>query len=102
MHYVDGYSRGSEWALPSENGMNEVDSRAQKNRVNPGLQNLIRDGREKYEGEDFNDVMVEVGHGIEWVMAELISEKNEGLHVEPLKIPEFIDEKIKGEIEALE
>jgi len=110
MHYVDGYTRGSDWAEPvakEEDGMvvNEVDRRTRKNLENPNYRkkneesiveftdNPILHGRGGIENEGV------VCHLIEKRLAALITERTEET-IDPLGLPEVVDQEIRKKIAA--
>jgi len=97
MHYVDAYTVGSEWVAPSDGVTNEINMRTQKNKDNPTLSNLHNDGRRILGGRDYDDVMLDVCRKIEILFVQLIKEKKD-VRIDPLRLPEYIDEQIKREI----
>ncbi|MBI3558763.1 hypothetical protein HY085_00030 [Candidatus Gottesmanbacteria bacterium] len=96
-HYVDDLSIGSNWILPNraENGqeINIIDERAAANKKK-SYNSTLNQEITKVLGIDGFDAMAEVSHLIEQRLAKAIFEQT-GETVDPLKIPEFIDEKIK-------
>ena len=112
IHYVDGYTRGSEWvepAITAESGevTNEVDRRTQKNLENPNYLRQNQDsvaafadhpllqGRGPIENEGL------VCHMIERRLAEIITQRT-GEKIDPLALPEIIDQEIRKKIEEEE
>ncbi len=98
MHYVDSYTRGSEWVGEASEHGNDVDLRVKKDATNPNLQNLKEDGKIILGGRDFTEVMRDTSHQIEQLFSELIQERN-SITIPPLEIPQYIDVQIKEEIE---
>lgn len=108
IHYVDGYTRGSEWAEPaamaeSDGMINEVDRRTQKNLDNPNYRKFDEESVAKLAG---NPVFQGLGslkgeglvcHMIEKQLAELINQKT-GETINPFELPEIIDREIKSKI----
>jgi len=100
MHYVDAYTRGSEWVTPYDGVTSELDLRAKKNKDNKTLARLQEDGKKVFNGRNYNDVMVDAVHKIEILFSRLIRERK-NLAIEPARIPEFIDEQIGFQIEGI-
>ncbi len=92
MHYVDDYTVESNWALPvvvtaEGKNINDFDRRMDKNDARyPQL---------KVEGAF--DQQRRLGYMVEERLAELISNR-QGQEVQPKKLPEIIDQKIKRDI----
>ncbi len=97
MHYVDNYTLGSDWVKPINGMTNEIDNRTEKDKNNPTLKNLQEDSKKILNGRNYVDVMKDTGHDIEKLIVKLIKEKK-NIEVDPLRLPEFIDEEIKKEI----
>jgi len=107
IHYVDGYTRGSEWVEPMDAEMNEIDCRMQKSLDNPTYQKQNKEFTSKFDSHPLlrgrgpieNEALV--CHMIEKKLAELINQKT-GETINPLELPEIIDRKIKMDIEGTE
>ena len=110
IHYVDGYTRGSEWADPvavTENGeaINEVDRRTQKNLDNPTYKKFDEESVAQLAGNPIFRGMGSlrgeglVCHMIEKHLAERIHRKT-GEMINPLILPEIIDQEIRSEIDV--
>lgn len=106
-HYVDDCSVGSDWVKPIFQGpdvrrLNIIDYRAEENKSKPTYEKISEEIGEELKGtvfEDMNnhDVMAEVSHQIEQRFASLIR-NSRGEIVDPLKIPELVDQKIRQAI----
>ena len=80
MHYIDDYTIDSSPVTPATTNENDLDRRIARNRI-------------RYpEFGDEHDEQERVGHRIEQRLSELLAKR--GISVEPLKLPEFIDQKI--------
>lgn len=103
MHYIDDYTINSDWALPAEinqqgNKVNNLDRRVDKNEANLQYQKLNEDSRRLYGGETGYQVQRRLGHAVEARLAKALAEKS-GQKIDPLDLPEIIDEQIKKRIE---
>lgn len=109
IHYVDGYTRGSEWAEPAamaESGemINEVDRRTQKNLDNPNYKKLNKEsvaklaGNPTFQGLGYIEGDGLVCHMIEKRLAKLINQET-GEIINPLELPEIVDREIRSKIE---
>ena len=107
LHYVDGYTRGDKWAVPAEivperGKINELDRRQDKNESNPNYEKINIEGTGFFqEGETMYQAERRICNLIENRIAELLKEKA-GIEIDPLDLPEFIDQKIREKIEAIE
>jgi hypothetical protein len=110
-HYVDGYTRGSEWVEKSaarEDGtvVNEVDRRMEQNHKNPGYrrwneeQVAFFDELPLFKGRDSAANEGLLCHMIERRLAELIAGRT-GEAIDGIRLPELIDEEIKKTIDGL-
>ena len=105
MHYTDAYTMGSSWAESvSSSGENELERRMFKNKKNKKYTKLekellaVRDPCESlFFEKTLSMVMTELGHEIERRFARIIAEKT-GKQIEPVRLPEIIDEEIKDRI----
>lgn len=97
MHYIDNYSIGSEWVKPTDGMTNEIDRRTLKDKNNNTLKNLQEDGKKIFAGRNYTEIMQETGHDIEKLLVKIIK-RNKNLDIEPLRLPEYIDEEIKKKI----
>ena len=111
MHYVDGYTRGSDWVLPVERDQlgavkNDVDRRLEKNRNNPAYRRIQIEqtaglvGHPTLGGKDINAAAGQVLHGIERQLCDLIRART-GTNIDPLALPEIVDREIKRKIETI-
>lgn len=102
MHYVDDYTIGSDWAGSSEakdaKEINDLDRRMDINEANPRYQKLNEEGRAIFGGETAYQAERRIGHLVEEKLADLMKKGGDGA-VDPIKLPEVIDQKIKEEID---
>lgn len=101
MHYVDDYTINSDW-VNSARGVgsqreNDLDARMDKNEANPRYARFNEEGREHFDGETAYSVQRRVGHLVEDRLADIISRKT-GRSINPLDLPEFIDNVLKQRI----
>ena len=112
LHYVDGYTCDSNWVQPAverEDGtrMNEVDRRTAKNLTNSTYQkqNLrlvpFFDELPKFRGRGAIENEGIVCHMIEQRLSAVIADANKGVAIDPLDIPEMVDNVIRERMEAL-
>lgn len=110
MHYVDDYTIGENWVAPAETlpdgrEVNDVDRRMKKNRENPTLANINRESNDEFKsifGDRLSpDVQQEVAHQIEEVLSARIKSKT-GDQIDPLKMPEYIDQKVIQSIKEVD
>lgn len=109
VHYVDDSSVGSDWVSPSQidttgRRTNIIDVKTEANKAKSVYQRIIEEiGEElrgsKFEGMNNHDAMFIVSHGIERRLVQRIAEKT-GETINPLLIPELVDQKIKMAIEG--
>ena len=111
IHYVDGYTRGSDWTesvdRSGEEPINEVDRRVQKNKQNINYQKRDLESVADYDGDLLlrgrgdieNDALI--CHLAERRLVEIIA-KTTGEKIEPLELPEIIDQEIKKKIEGVQ
>lgn len=107
-HYVDDCSVGSDWVRPSyidENGYraNIIDYRSEENKAKPAYRKISEEIGEELRGSSFeginnHDAMAIVSHMIEQRLAQVITQVT-GEVVDPLQLPELIDQKIREAIE---
>lgn len=109
-HYADDLSIGSNWVTPSridERGtrVNIIDDRAEGNKAKPEYTTISQEiGQELGQGDpmfvrmDTHDAMALVSHMIERRLTEIIRQKT-GEVIDPLCLPELVDQKIREAIE---
>ncbi|KKQ75915.1 MAG: hypothetical protein US96_C0002G0028 [Candidatus Woesebacteria bacterium GW2011_GWB1_38_5b] len=105
--YIDNYTTGSDWVRPMEmlddRPVNAMTARINKNISNPKLQNLNKlvglseTERAFFGRKNMSQVQLEVGRSIEDRLARMLSQKL-GVNVDPISLPEFIDNKLIEEI----
>ncbi len=114
VHYVSDLASGptgTDWVTPSKRGSNEqivynvVDTRAEENNEKVDYTGIIQEIAAELqgtplEGMNTHDAMAMLSHKIEDIFAPMI-EKNIGRSVNPRKIPEMIDQKIREKIEQV-
>jgi len=98
MHYVDNYTQGAGWVIPTDGTINEIDARVEKDKNNPTLQKLREESKYVFNGRTYIEVMKDTGHKIEQVFVKLIQERS-GIEIEPLRLPEYIDGQLKDRID---
>lgn len=103
-HYVDAYTRDSSWVEPAQNGENDLDRRIKRNRDRyRDVERAIIESRFPNEplfaGKGLSGTMGEFGHEIERRFASMIFRAT-GRRIEPIRLPEVIDEEIKRRIAA--
>jgi hypothetical protein len=100
IHYVDNCSIGSDWILPSHEGRNIIDFRMKENAKKPDYEKISQEitqepsYREHFGETDLYVTGAQVSHEIEQRFAQIIQERR-GETVEPLSIPEIVDQRIK-------
>lgn len=102
MHYLDDYTINADWVTPVnvlEDGrrINDLDRRIDRLEANPKYAQINEDGRTIFNGETAFQAQRRVGHLLEATLARLINEK-QGRNLDPLDLPEFIDENIRQRI----
>lgn len=109
VHYVDDCSVGTDWVIPSqvETGgrrVNVIDYRMQQNKakidykiISQEINNELSSHPKLGKMNSF-DAASFVSHEIEKILAKRIAEKK-GEFIDPLTIPELVDQKIKEAIE---
>lgn len=94
-HYVDDCSVGSDWVRP-----NIIDFRAEENKAKPAYVKISEEigqeleGHPLFSGMNNHDAMAVVSHMIEQRLANIIAQKT-GETVDPLEIPEMVDQRIR-------
>lgn len=94
-HYVDDCSIGSDWVRP-----NIIDFRAEENKANPAYRKISEEIGEELEGHPLfggmnnHDAMALVSHLIEERLTEIIRLRT-GERINPLDLPEMVDQKIR-------
>jgi len=110
MNYVDAYTHGSSWVNPTEQSgdevLNDLDRKIIKIANNPTYAKLRAEAREQLKHAPFfkdksdTEALVAIGHSIEKKLATLISERS-GVKMDPIQLPEKIDEMIKNKISQI-
>lgn len=101
INYVDGFTINNNWVVPASESadgelINEADRRADKGKFNPSLAQLEKDGFERF-GISTAEAMRNVSHRAEKYLAKELSNRL-GEDIEPIRLPEFIDQKLKEQI----
>lgn len=105
VHYVDDCSIGTDWVSRTSEGRNIVDYRTEQNKAKADYSKITQEmSRElsvypRFKGMNNLDAMSFVSHQIEQRLAQRIKEKT-GEDVDPLTIPELVDQKIRESIET--
>lgn len=110
VHYVDDCSIGADWVIPSQVGtggkrINIIDFRAAGNKAKPEYAKISQQvtaelsGHPVFGGMSNYDSWSLVFHQIEQRLAKKISERT-GEAMDPLTIPELVDQKIRDAIAA--
>ena len=105
-HYVDDCSIGSDWVKPSkaEEDGNIIEYRAKGNKANPIHERISQEitaelsRYPEFGGMNNVDAASLVSHQIEQRLAQRIKERT-GEDIDPLTIPELVDQKIREAIE---
>lgn len=88
MHYIDNYTVENNWVVPAsirgKTRINDIDRRSEKS-----VSRYPEVGKQIAE-------QVPVDHAIEMHLSNLLAAR--GINVEPLKIPEYIDERLRERI----
>ena len=106
LHYIDDYTRDVNWALlaevtPGGKKINELDRRIDKNEANPNYKRFNEEGVGWFqESETPFQLQRRIGHLVESKIAEIIKERS-GQEIDPLDLPEFIDNEIRKKIESI-
>lgn len=101
MHYVDDYTKESDWVEPAKEGINDFDRRIIKNESNPNYTELNKEGTGWFHKDETPfQAQRRIGHMVQRKISELIKEKS-GIDINPLNLPEFIDNEIKKKIESI-
>ena len=104
LHYVDDCSIGANWVERSQEGRNIVDYRMEQNKGKPDYVKISQEigqqlsSHPKLGGMNIYDAAVFVDRQIENRLAARIKEKT-GEDIDPHKIPELVDQKIKEAVE---
>ena len=104
VHYVDDCSIGTDWVLRSQEGRDIVDYRMEQNKTKPDYVRISQEisqelsNHPKLGNMNLYDAAEFVDHQIEQRFAQRIKEKT-GEDIEPLAIPELVDQKIRESIE---
>ncbi|MEW6610791.1 MAG: hypothetical protein AB1352_04180 [Patescibacteria group bacterium] len=107
LHYVDDISQGSDWVKESDGTKNTIDYRIEATQQKLGYSKIGEEiaaeleKNEFFKGMNVATAMATVSHLIERRLAKLIQDRS-GVEIEPLKIPEYIDQKIREKIENLQ
>ncbi len=103
-HYVDDCSIGTDWVAHSQQGRNIVDNRMEQNKLKLDYAKISQEigqqlsSHPKLGGMNIYDAAVFVDRQIEQRFAARIKEKT-GEDIDPLTIPELVDQKIRESIE---
>lgn len=106
VHYVDDCSIGSDWIQQGEKGKNIIDYRMEQNKTKVDYVKISQEisqglvGHPKLGNMNLYDAGAFVSHQIEQRFAQRIKEKT-GEDIDPLAIPQLVDQKIKESIEML-
>lgn len=101
LRYVDDYTVGSNWVdSVDSSGKNSLDRRVDVNDANPKYYQNSEQWREYLNGESLHEAQRRVGHLIERRLTEIINTRCKE-PVEPLSLPQFIDETVKQRIQNL-
>ncbi len=104
IHYVDDCSIGADWVKRSQEGRNIIDFRMEQNKSKPDYVRISQEIRQqllnhpKLGGMNIFDAAAFVDRQIEERLAQKIVGKT-GENINPLKIPELVDQKIRESIE---
>jgi len=103
IHYVDDFTRGSDWANPAEvneqgKKINDLNRRIQEARSNPKYRGVDEEGRGYFNGETTLNTQESVGEQVEAFLAQRLSAIT-GTRIDPKDLPALIDEKIKKTID---
>ncbi len=113
-HYADDLSIGSDWIVPNRvsrvditgKRVNIIDDRAEENKAKSTYFTIGKEIREElsvrcpeFTGMDHHDVMAVLSHQIERILSQTIVQRT-GKAIDPLKIPELVDEGIRQKIEG--
>ena len=104
LHYIDAYTKGSDWATPAETlpdgrKVNDLDRRADKDESNPWYPRLNEDGRERLRGETTGMARRRIEPAIEERLAASIQQIT-GQPMHSKDLPVFIDAAIRESIES--
>ncbi|MBI4091583.1 MAG: hypothetical protein HY427_00020 [Candidatus Levybacteria bacterium] len=104
VHYVDDCSIGTDWVLSSQEGRNIVDFRMGQNKSKADYVKISQEiaqelaNHPKFRGMNIYDAAVSVDRQIERRFAQRIKGIT-GDDVDPLTVPELVDQKIRESIE---
>jgi len=103
LHYIDDYSVGSDWAQENSIGddgvrRNNLDRRMDANDANKRYAVLNEEGRQHFDGRTSFEAQRQIGKVVEKRLAQLLTERT-GKPVDPIELPELIDNTIKAQIE---
>ncbi len=105
LHYIDGYTTGSELVAPAEKHMNDIDRRMMRNAENPDYRKMNQEalisykGIPGFEGKTRFEAQAMVGHLIEDKLTKLIHART-GEKIHPRRLPEIIDEALRRAIKV--
>jgi hypothetical protein len=107
MNYIDGYTVNYNWSEPAtqEGGkmVNDIDRKIAKIAANPNYEKSESEARDALAGHPFFKGMnsaqglAAACHQAENKLSQLIKERT-GLDVDPIQVPEIVDEEIKRRI----
>ncbi len=104
LHYIDDYTKGSDWVIPAEETenqgkINDLDRRIGVIASNPNYRLINEQGRQHFGGEGSYEAQLRIGHLVEEKLAILMSQTG-NLSIEPKDLPFFIDQEIMCKIES--
>lgn len=103
VHYVDDCSIGTDWVQRSQEGRNIIDNRMDQNKSKADYVKISQEiskqlsNHPKFGHMNLYDAGALVSHQIEQRLAQRIKEKT-GEDVDPLLIPQLVDQKIRQAI----
>lgn len=102
MHYLDDYTINSQWVTPANvddnsRRVNDLDRRIDRLETNPKYAQLNEGGRTIFNGETTFKAQRRVGHLLEQTLTRLINQR-QGTDIDPLDLPEYVDENIRQRI----
>lgn len=103
VHYVDDCSIGTDWVRRSQEGRNIVDYRMEQNKTKVDYVKISEEisqelmGHPKLGNMNLYDAGAFVSHQIEQRLAQRVKDRT-GKVVDPLAIPELVDQKIREDI----
>ena len=103
MHYIDDYTIGNDWVVSAEEvdgkTVNAIDRRSEGSVTNPRYAKLYTEAMRRFGGETLATVECRVAHDAEDALAKRIR-NHRGITIDPVRLPEYVDEIIRQKIEA--